>query len=120
MEAEKSKVLIIGAGPSGLATLRHLKNSGVQLQCVEMHDDFGGMWNYNPDTEFSIEIEKSTHSFIRENHTVFNSMYEFLDTNVPIPVMQFKDFCKRKEGTFFSRPEFREYLSQYVAEFDLL
>ena len=47
-------------------------------------------------------------------------MYEFLDTNVPIPVMHFKDFCKRKEATFFTLKEFRTYLSEYVGKFELL
>jgi cation diffusion facilitator CzcD-associated flavoprotein CzcO len=43
--------LIVGAGPSGLATARAFKERGVPYDLVERHSDVGGIWDLeNPDT----------------------------------------------------------------------
>ena len=48
----KNKVLVIGAGPTGMCFLYHynkLKAAGRQLPdvvCYEKQSDWGGMWNY--------------------------------------------------------------------------
>lgn len=44
-------VLIIGAGPSGLATAAELKKAGLDYDHVERHDGVGGLWDIdNPTT----------------------------------------------------------------------
>ena len=44
-------VLIIGAGPSGLATAAELNKAGLDSDHVERHDGVGGQWDIdNPTT----------------------------------------------------------------------
>ena len=44
-------VLIIGAGPSGLATAAELKKAGLDYDHVERHSGVGGLWDIdNPTT----------------------------------------------------------------------
>ncbi len=44
-------ILIIGAGPSGLATAAELKKAGLDYDHVERHDGVGGLWDIdNPTT----------------------------------------------------------------------
>src|SRR5919106_1977522 len=43
--------LIVGAGPSGLATARALREAGVPFDVAERHRDVGGIWDLeNPGT----------------------------------------------------------------------
>ena len=49
----KSKILLIGAGPSGMCFMYHLNKlqaAGRQIPeivCYEKQSDWGGMWNYS-------------------------------------------------------------------------
>ncbi len=43
------KVCVIGAGASGLTTMKALKKAGVPFDCFEMGSDIGGNWRYNND-----------------------------------------------------------------------
>lgn len=43
------KVCVIGAGSSGLATMKALKEAGVPFDCFEIGSDIGGNWRYNND-----------------------------------------------------------------------
>jgi len=43
------KVCVIGAGSSGLTTMKALKEAGVPFDCFEMGSDIGGNWRYNND-----------------------------------------------------------------------
>lgn len=38
-------VLVVGAGPAGLAAMDALREAGVNFECVESHDQLGGIWN---------------------------------------------------------------------------
>ena len=43
--------LVVGAGPSGLAAARALREAGVPFDVVERHHDIGGLWDLeNPGT----------------------------------------------------------------------
>lgn len=47
----RDPVLVIGAGPSGLAAARAFVRDGVAFEVVERHDDVGGIWDIdNPGT----------------------------------------------------------------------
>ncbi|NBW97265.1 MAG: monooxygenase [Planctomycetia bacterium] len=37
---------VIGAGPSGLAALKHLRDRGLPAECLECGDGIGGNWRY--------------------------------------------------------------------------
>jgi hypothetical protein len=45
------RILVIGAGPSGLATARRLREAGLDFDHVEQHTGVGGLWDIdNPHT----------------------------------------------------------------------
>lgn len=44
----KKRVAIIGAGASGLPSIRHALLYGVEPVCFECTDSVGGLWNYKP------------------------------------------------------------------------
>ncbi|MCS7161820.1 MAG: NAD(P)-binding domain-containing protein [Bacteroidia bacterium] len=44
-------LLIVGAGPSGLATLRRAKEAGLSALAFEKRHDVGGLWLYEDDPE---------------------------------------------------------------------
>jgi hypothetical protein len=49
--APTDRVLIVGAGPAGLATARAFQRAGVPFEIVERHRDVGGIWDLeNPGT----------------------------------------------------------------------
>ncbi len=48
--ASRGKSCIIGAGPSGLAAAKALKDQGLDYDCFELSDDVGGVWYYNSPT----------------------------------------------------------------------
>ena len=42
-------VCVIGAGPTGVATIKRLKDHNIAYQCFEASDNVGGNWYYrNP------------------------------------------------------------------------
>lgn len=43
------KVCVIGAGSSGLTTIKALKEAGIPFDCFEMGSNIGGNWRYNND-----------------------------------------------------------------------
>lgn len=50
-EDRSDRWLIVGAGPSGLATARALRDAGVPFEVFERHSDVGGIWDVQrPDT----------------------------------------------------------------------
>ncbi|MCC7272084.1 MAG: NAD(P)-binding domain-containing protein [Alphaproteobacteria bacterium] len=49
----ESAVCIVGAGSSGLAAAKALKERGVAFECFEMGSDIGGMWRYGNDNGMS-------------------------------------------------------------------
>ena len=41
---------VIGAGPSGLAACKALKQKGIPFECFELADEVGGVWYYDSPT----------------------------------------------------------------------
>ena len=62
-------VAVIGAGSSGLAVLKALREHGIAAECFERGSDVGGLWRYDNDNGLS-------------------SAYASLRTNVSRPRMQ--------------------------------
>ena len=48
-------VCVIGAGPSGLTTVKQLLDEGHAVQCYERGDDIGGIWQRSRDPEADAE-----------------------------------------------------------------
>ena len=42
----RDRVCVVGAGSSGLAAARNLKQQGFAVDVLEREDDLGGNWNY--------------------------------------------------------------------------
>ncbi|GAA4416514.1 hypothetical protein GCM10011450_12300 [Advenella faeciporci] len=81
----KTKIAILGAGPSGLAQLRAfeaLRKAGVadlpEIVCYEKQNDIGGMWNYTWRTGLD-----------KNGEPVHGSMYRYLWSNGPKECLEF-------------------------------
>jgi trimethylamine monooxygenase len=87
MSASKTRVCIIGAGPSGTAALRAFKSAadnGVdipEIVCYEKQEQWGGLWNYSWRTGVGPDGEP-----------VHNSMYRHLWSNGPKECLEFADY----------------------------
>ena len=81
----KTRVAVIGAGPSGLAQLRAFQsekeNPNVEIVCFEKQDDWGGLWNYSWRTGTD-EYGEPVHA----------SMYRYLWSNGPKECLEFADY----------------------------
>jgi hypothetical protein len=65
---------VIGAGPSGLAALRHLRAAGLDAECLEREQGTGGNWNYGAATS---RVFESTRLISSKSLTAF--------TDFPMP-----------------------------------
>jgi cation diffusion facilitator CzcD-associated flavoprotein CzcO len=93
------KVCIVGAGPAGLAAAKALHTRGIPFDCFEVRSGIGGVWRYQPETEFC-------------------TVYESLHTNTSAGKMAFSDFSM--PGHYPAYPNHRqvlEYLEQYADRF---
>ncbi|CAB3402591.1 unnamed protein product [Caenorhabditis bovis] len=102
--AEKKKILVIGAGASGLPCLRHSQfYPNVDVVCFEKSNDIGGLWNYKPyETELS-SVMKST---------VINTSKE---------MTAYSDFPPEDDmANFMHNTEMCRYLKNYAKHHGLL
>lgn len=87
---------VIGAGSSGLAVLKALRDKGVPVACFERGSDVGGLWRY-------------------ENDNGLSSAYASLRTNVSRPRMQYPGFpMPASYGAFPHHAQMWAYLRAYV------
>ncbi|MFN9201464.1 MAG: flavin-containing monooxygenase, partial [Gemmatimonas sp.] len=54
------RVAVIGAGPSGIAAVKHLADAGFEVVCNDLKDAVGGNWLYRPESAHSSVFE-TTH-----------------------------------------------------------
>ncbi|KAG1467533.1 hypothetical protein G6F56_004366 [Rhizopus delemar] len=140
------KVAIIGAGPAGLPTARHLLEEGLQVKIFERNAASGGTWIFNEDKpinpEFPSEIptkvvkpslppEEVKLPFKKINDikevkqellrlTPPTPCYRSLKNNVPTPLIKYKDFEWRKDTPWFTtHDKILEYLQDYSLHFKL-
>ena len=96
----KTKVAIIGAGPSGLAQLRAFQSAAAkgedipEIVCFEKQDNWGGLWNYTWRTGLD-----------ENGEPVHCSMYRYLWSNGP------------KEGLEFADYSFEEHFGKQIASY---
>lgn len=106
----KTKVAVIGAGPSGLsalrafATARNRKEKIPEVVCFEKQADWGGQWRYN----WRVGSDEN-------GEPVQSSMYRFLWSNGPKECLEFADYSFEKH---FGKPipsyPPREPLADYI------
>ncbi|XP_073449353.1 dimethylaniline monooxygenase [N-oxide-forming] 2-like [Aquarana catesbeiana] len=98
------KVAVIGAGESGLTSIKCCLDEGLEPVCFEKTNDIGGLWNYIP------EVEDGR-----------SSIYESVVTNTSKEMMCYSDF-PIPEGypNFLHNTKMMEYYKQYAERFGLL
>ncbi|EGT34715.1 hypothetical protein CAEBREN_16251 [Caenorhabditis brenneri] len=104
MASTKKQLLVVGAGASGLPSIRHaLLYPNVEVTCFEKSNDIGGLWNYKPNQTELSTVMKST---------VINSSKE---------MTAFSDFPPEDTmANFMHNREMCRYLKNYAKNFGLL
>lgn len=93
------KVCIIGAGSSGIATAKVLKEHGIPFDCYEKGSDIGGNWRYNNDNGMS-------------------SAYRSLHINTSRDLMAYSDYPMPRDYPHFPHhSQIIKYFEDYVDHF---
>ena len=101
MDINSLPVCIIGAGSSGIATAKALKERNVAFECFEIGSDIGGMWRY-------------------ENDNGLSSAYRSLHIDTSRDNLGYSDFPIPKHyPEFMSHFEVIRYFESYVEHFKL-
>ena len=101
------KVAIIGAGVSGLASIKCCLDEGLQPVCFEKCADIGGLWKFSQDGGCS--------------YSGSGSVYESTVINTSKEMTCFSDFPAPKHfPPFMPHGHVVEYLHMYAKRFDLL
>lgn len=98
------KVCVIGAGPSGLTTIKQLLDEGHDVRCFERGANIGGIWQRNADPAADAEEMK---------------VFDNLILTISMRLMSYSDFMIEKERVFYTHKQYREYLDAYAEKFDL-
>ena len=94
-----NRVCIIGAGSSGIAACKVLKDHGILFDCYEAGDRVGGNWVY-------------------ENINKMSSAYKSLFINTSRPRMQYSDYPMPEHYPVFPHhTQIAEYFNDYVEHF---
>ncbi|TYB78504.1 NAD(P)-binding domain-containing protein [Bizionia myxarmorum] len=107
---KKTRIGIIGAGPSGLAQLRAFeaaKKEGhdvPEIVCIEKQSNWGGMWNYSWRTGVG-----------KYGEPIHGSMYKYLWSNGPKECLEFSDYSfdehfKKPISSYPPRPVLFDYI----------
>lgn len=96
-----AEVCVVGAGSSGLAALKALRDAGIPAQGFERGSDVGGNWRY-------------------ENDSGLSSAYASLRCNVSRKRMQYRSFhMPRSFGHYPGHREMAAYFGRYADIFGL-
>ena len=97
----RKRVAVIGAGPSGLCSIKAALEQDFEVVCFESSKSVGGLWNYNQRKGSS-------------------SIYESVISNTSKHMMQFSDFPIPKDWPrFLPHQKVQEYLEMYAENFNL-
>jgi cation diffusion facilitator CzcD-associated flavoprotein CzcO len=50
MEKMKQRICVIGAGPSGIAAIKNIREKGLDVQAYDFNHDVGGNWIFSEKT----------------------------------------------------------------------
>lgn len=98
------RVAIVGAGVSGLASIKCCLEEGLEPTCFERSDDLGGLWRF---TEHVEEGRASLYKSVVSNSCKEMSCY----SDFPFP----EDY-----PNYVPNSQFLDYLKMYADRFDLL
>ena len=112
------KVAIIGAGPWGIVSARHIKEIA-DVTIYESKSNLGGLWLYN-------EISERNHPNIESDQfyklygCLHDSMYYDLIAHLPKQYMMLKDFPHDESAPYLlPHSDFQKYLENYSDHFDI-
>ncbi|XP_073427667.1 dimethylaniline monooxygenase [N-oxide-forming] 2-like isoform X2 [Dendrobates tinctorius] len=98
------KVAIIGAGVSGLPSIKCCLDEGLEPTCFERSNDIGGLWR------FTNNIENGR-----------ASIYQSVVSNTSKEIMCYSDFPYPEDfPNFLPNSKLLEYIRKYAANFNLL
>ncbi|XP_055963371.1 dimethylaniline monooxygenase [N-oxide-forming] 4 [Sorex fumeus] len=98
------RVAVIGAGVSGLSSIKCCLDEGLEPTCFERSKDFGGLWKFTDSSEDGM-----------------TRVYRSLVTNVCKEMSSYSDFPFHEDyPNFMSQEKFWNYLREFVEHFDLL
>ncbi|WEJ96030.1 monooxygenase [Yamadazyma tenuis] len=106
------RVCVIGAGPSGLASIRALNGEPFEfgIDVYDPRSNVGGIWNYSS----SKEKYNDTNDLEANKVYNFSPIYDNLETNLPARCMQFTDFPFPEGSKFLFRTSVIDYLQKYA------
>jgi len=117
------KVAVIGGGPSGAVAAKSLLGEGLSPVIFERRPNFGGVWNYTPETKTKLDKVPLTDPNVEDGpvpsadgrRPVFMSpIYDALETNIPKDLMIFNKTYFDKELQLFPK---HEDVNGYVQNF---
>jgi hypothetical protein len=98
---DSPRVCVIGAGSSGIAVVKALKDRGIPQVCYEKGDDIGGNWYFR-------------------NTNGMSAAYESLHINTDARLMEYRDYPMPPDTPDFpSHKVIKAYFDDYVGHFGL-
>ncbi|XP_004626970.1 dimethylaniline monooxygenase [N-oxide-forming] 4 [Octodon degus] len=98
------RVAVIGAGVSGLSSIKCCLDEELEPTCFERSDNFGGLWKFSEDSKDGM-----------------TRVYRSLVTNVCKEMSCYSDFPFREDyPNFMSHGKFWDYLQEFAEHFGLL
>jgi hypothetical protein len=99
------KVCVIGAGPSGLTTIKQLLDEGHDVTCFDRNEHIGGIWYRNNKTDV-------------DQMKVYDKMF----LTISMGLMGYSDFIvpEMSDRLYFTRDRYLRYLSAYAEKFHLV
>ncbi|KAJ5981394.1 hypothetical protein N7522_013815 [Penicillium canescens] len=128
------RVAVIGAGPSGLASVKYLlaEKHFDQIEVFEQRSSAGGAWNHNPSsakTGMSTTVPHLTpHEPLekpiwidgaegKREATFVSPLYDLLETNIPKELMRYSDQEWPSETQLFPKHRtVKQYLEDYAKD----
>lgn len=95
------RVCVIGAGPSGLTTIKQLLDEGHDVTCFEKNDGIGGLWYRKGDDKEQMKA------------------YDNLVLTISMKLMSFSDFMHKGDRTFTDHKGYLRYLEDYTKNYGL-
>lgn len=94
------KIAVIGAGPSGLTTIKQLRDEGHDVVCFDKGGDVGGIWHRH------------------ENDDAEMKVYDEMKLTISMKLMCFSDHMV-EDRVFATRQEYLDYLHSYADRYEL-
>ncbi len=95
------KICVLGAGPSGLTTIKQLVDEGHDVTCFEKQGTIGGIWSRHDGDEDEMKV------------------FDNLILTISMKLMAYSDFMPEGERTFCTHREYLRYLNSYADAFGL-